>query len=207
MNELHRYDALVAKVEVAGHKVTERRRADLSCRAGCSACCLVSLSVSPVEAAAILRFLPTLPAETRDRLRLRGQSAEKGRCAMLEDDGTCAVYPARPLVCRTQGLPLRYPPGLLPAASVRARTTERGQGVTGDLCWCPLNFTLAPPAGEDVLDADRVDQMLAMVNQDFVGRSAGDRPLDPLSRTPLSTLAAQTTPTKPAAQTTPTKIE
>jgi hypothetical protein len=31
-----------------------------------------------------------------------------GRCALLGPDGGCRVYPDRPYVCRTQGLPLRW---------------------------------------------------------------------------------------------------
>ena len=41
-----------------------------------------------------------------------------------------------------------------------------------DIVWCPLNFKNAPPRGQDVLEAGRLDEMLVMVNLDHVG---GDR--------------------------------
>ena len=76
------------------------------------------------------------------------------------------IYAHRPLVCRTQGFALRYPAGFIPEAAVRARTN------TGDVTHCPLNFTHAAPASPDVLDAERVDQLLAVVNHRFA-RSHG----------------------------------
>ncbi len=250
MDLLAEYEALVAKVDALAGGITTRRREDLACRAGCSACCQVSLSVSPVEAAAVARLFATLPREARERARARALVPIEAvpvvplaeRCVMLEEDGTCAVYAARPLVCRTQGLPLRYPAGLVPAAAVRARAVARGpikeairggvpssgsiaapspclpadshsrgrvgplsqagegtvvldsgcssmKKAAGELTWCPLNFTGRAPDGEDVVDAGRVDEILAVVNRRFVAHRDGPAG-DPLSRTPLSVLAA-----------------
>ena len=39
---------------------------------------------------------------------LRSEPHPPGACAMLDADGACRVYAARPYVCRTQGLPLRW---------------------------------------------------------------------------------------------------
>lgn len=182
------YDALVAKVTAFTEPTTARRAADLQCKQGCDACCRVSLSVGPVEASAVRAGLALLDAERRARVRERGSRAlarEPGgdlepRCAMLEDDGSCAVYAQRPLICRTQGHALRYPHGLIPADSVRARAGD------GDVTWCPLNYRGAPPRPEDVLEAERVDQLLALVNR----RHAAARRTDPLARISLSALAA-----------------
>ncbi len=157
------YDALRAKVDGFAEAVAARR-GDLTCRAGCSACCQVELEVSEVEAAPIERALRALSPAARARLAERVPRA--GACVMLEPDGRCAIYPARPLVCRTQGLPLRYPAGTLPTDAAQGRVPG------GDVTWCPLNFRDGPPAPEDVLDAERVDVMLALVN-----RRASDRPL------------------------------
>ena len=154
------YRALVAKVEgfVAG--VGERRASDLACKRGCDGCCHAWLSVSAVEADAVRSGLAALPDEARARVRQRGQrelarereqtarreagdaGEDPPRCALLEDDGSCAVYAVRPLVCRTQGHALRYPPDFVPEAAVRLRTR------TGDVTWCPLNYTDAPRAAK-----------------------------------------------------------
>ena len=57
-------------------------------------------------------------------------------------------------------------------------------GAAGELTWCPLNFTGRPPAPADVLDAGRVDEVLALINRRFAARAG----LDPLARTPIRAL-------------------
>jgi Fe-S-cluster containining protein len=188
----HEYRALIAKVEAHTRPAHERRRADMACTAGCSGCCQVWLSVGPVEAAELRAGLARLTTAQRARVVERGlqehareagaNSAQQApRCAMLEPEGQCAVYAHRPLVCRTQGYALRYPPGFVPEAAVRTRTS------TGEVTHCPLNFTQAPPRAEDVLDAERVDQILAVVGQRF----ALARGQDPSQRFAISALAAE----------------
>jgi hypothetical protein len=76
---------------------------------------------------------------------------------MLGPAGRCDIYEARPLVCRTQGLPLGYPEGIVPVETVRFRARAL------DVICCPLNFTEDEPDERDVLDASRVDTMLALV--------------------------------------------
>ncbi len=78
----------------------ERHASRLNCRAGCSDCCVDDLSVFEVEA---------------DRIRSQyGAWLETavphapGACAFLDEVGRCRIYDARPYVCRTQGLPLRW---------------------------------------------------------------------------------------------------
>jgi Fe-S-cluster containining protein len=145
--------------------------------------------VSAVEAAQVDTLIATLPAELRAELARRGRHelerearGETGaRCAMLGPDGGCAVYEARPLVCRTQGHALRYLSGLIPAAAVVAKSAG------GEVTHCLLNFTNAPPAASDVLDAERVDQILALVNHRFAEAHGADSE----ARFPLSLLAAE----------------
>lgn len=169
------YLAVRAKVDAFTTATGERRAADLACRSGCSACCRVELEVSQVEAEALREALAALDAEVRSRLAERAHARSPGDpCVMLEDD-RCVVYDARPLVCRTQGHALRYPRGTLDEETVRASSEG------GDVTWCPLNYGERGPAREDVLDAERVDVLLALVN-----RRASP---DPLARTSLVALA------------------
>lgn len=176
---LAEYAALVAKVDAFTRAAFEAGRADMACRRGCSSCCEVSLTVNPVEAAALRQALERLDADERARIAARA-SAAADRCVMLEDDGSCAAYAARPLVCRTQGFALRYPPGFIPVDAVRARSSA------GEVTHCPLNFTEREPEAAHVLDAERVDQILALVNVRF----AREHGLDPEARHPLRELAA-----------------
>lgn len=170
------YRAVLARVDAFAAEVAARRAADVKCRAGCDGCCKVELSVSPVEAESVRRHLRVLPADVRARVTERARHGLRHRCVMLEGDGTCAIYAARPLVCRTQGLPLRYPRGFVPADTVAARAGD------DDVVWCPLNFTEGAPEGRDVLDAERVDLMLGLVNQRYCDAHG----IDPLSRVALA---------------------
>lgn len=153
------------------------RNADLRCGAGCEACCHVELEVSPLEAAMLLDALRALSDEA---LRaLQGHLArDDGRCVMLDDKGRCAVYQDRPLVCRSQGLPLAYPPDVVPVDAVRARAGDKV------LVWCPLNFQERPPSSADVLDAERLDEASGVLNVALAGKARA------LERTPLRDLVS-----------------
>lgn len=72
----------------------------LQCRRGCSSCCVDELTVFEVEADRIREQFPDLLAD--------GTAAPAGGCAFLDEEGGCRIYEARPYVCRTQGLPLRW---------------------------------------------------------------------------------------------------
>lgn len=164
--KLDEYAALRTKVDAFSDAVTRRRAADLRCQSGCAACCHVQLTVSAVEAAGIRAHLAALPETAREALResLRRPESDR-RCVMLHGDDTCLIYPARPLVCRSQGLPVSYPAEQVPEAS-RAGMLTDGKALTG----CPLNFTdpQRPPRSEDVLDGERVDVLLGLVNRRYV---------------------------------------
>lgn len=73
---------------------------NLQCRRGCSSCCVDDLTVFEVEADRIRDAFPDLLAS--------GRPGPAGACAFLDSDGACRIYDARPYVCRTQGLPLRW---------------------------------------------------------------------------------------------------
>jgi len=60
---------------------------------------------------------------------------------------------------RAQGHALRYPAGTLPDESIFAL----GDG--GEITWCPLNYGSEPPRSEDVLEAERIDELLARLDR------------------------------------------
>lgn len=130
----------------------------MACASGCSGCCQQSLSVFAVEMDRILAAVDVMPGPARDRLRDRataalaaGLPAEETPCVLLEED-RCTIYDARPSICRSHGAPVLLP-----------RELGDGRDV------CPLNFTspaltLAAVPATDVLDLDRVNQTLAVIN-------------------------------------------
>lgn len=72
----------------------------LVCRQGCDDCCQDNLSVFPIEAEIIRRHC--------EPLLTFAEAHPPGKCAFLDSTGSCRIYPWRPYVCRTQGLPLRW---------------------------------------------------------------------------------------------------
>jgi len=92
--------ALHEEVDRAAAALAERHRGRLHCARGCSGCCTDGLSVFEVEAE---RIRSQHAALLRD-----GTPHPPGACAFLGDAGECRIYPDRPYVCRTQGLPLRW---------------------------------------------------------------------------------------------------
>ena len=87
-------DRLAAKLE-------SRFAEHLVCGKGCYSCC-VSLSVFPVEYYAILKDLD-------DSGRLKGLYWHfEAACGLLDREGGCQIYPSRPVICRTHGLPVAF---------------------------------------------------------------------------------------------------
>ncbi len=136
-------DALDAEIA----RVREMHAATLSCGPRCASCCL-AFSVLPIEAAFLREAIAALPPASQDRL---GRSLAEGadRCPLLIDD-LCGIYAARPVICRTQGLPLAYVDEEREAIEVSA---------------CPLNFpdeyALAP---ERLLFMDGFNARLSDLN-------------------------------------------
>jgi hypothetical protein len=116
------------EVDRAAGALAERHRARLRCGRGCHACCVDGITVFEVEAEQI--------RAAHGELLASGQPRPRGACAFLGDAGECRIYPDRPYVCRTQGLPLRW---------VDDEAVERR-----DIC--PLN-----EAGEPLETLDRGD--------------------------------------------------
>ncbi|MBX2810661.1 MAG: YkgJ family cysteine cluster protein [Myxococcales bacterium] len=107
--------------------------AKLRCEPQCSSCCVDDLTVFEVEAQVLKRHY----AEMLEN----GEAAPEGQCALLDDDGLCRVYPHRPYVCRTQGLPLRWIEGAVENRDI----CELNEDVV-DLVQLPSNacFELGP---------------------------------------------------------------
>lgn len=102
----------------------------LQCRRGCHACCVDELTVTRIEALRIRRAHPELLAT--------GSPHAAGACAFLDDEGACRIYTERPLVCRSQGLPLQL------FFEDEAGEIEERRDI------CPLNLEGGPPL--DALD-------------------------------------------------------
>lgn len=156
-----RYRELCAKVDAFFARVKARHAADMQCAAGCDGCCRTRLSVTPIEAAEIADAIADLAPEARQRAAARARHDAPDRCAALDEDGRCAVYAARPLVCRSHGLPVRL-------------VSERGLPVIDA---CVLNFTGSGPAAADadcILDQTNLSLTLGAIARAHAAETGGD---------------------------------
>ena len=118
---LTRVRRLQAEVSHQSEIISQRLGSLLVCQLGCHDCCVDDLAVFPVEAEIIRQHCG--PLLTFD------QPHPKGKCAFLNADGACRIYPWRPYVCRTQGLPLQWLDEDESGAEIELRDI------------CPLNLT------------------------------------------------------------------
>ena len=178
------YREWIAQVDRMAAELSARYASHLVCRAGCSGCCGHHLSVFPVEGEAIREAVAALPAEVRARVRAQARAVEEREargqeagCPMLIED-RCAIYDARPVICRTQGLPLLL--GI-----------EEGEA---DVDFCPLNFT-APDAAEaleveHLVPLEKLNLQLAVVNLAWCREQGIDPAAEPV-RIRMSELAQE----------------
>lgn len=125
----------------------------MQCKNGCSQCCYVSLSVFNVEAQLIKDWFTALKESEKEVLREKwltpAQVKEnffgepKESCPFLVNE-SCSIYEVRPIICRTQGLPLKF-------------VLEEEVAVDA----CPLNFEDAELELGDCLDLDKLNLILS----------------------------------------------
>jgi len=137
--------------------VIQRHLPRMACAPGCASCCGRMPSVFPVEAwiiAELMREEPEALDHVVEALLPHRNAQEVKPCVMLSAQGRCRIYDARPIICRSHGAPIRVP----------------GRTIQGfDVC--PLNFSepgqRALVAPEDILDVERLNEILAVVDNLF----------------------------------------
>jgi hypothetical protein len=135
------YDTLCHYCDEVFETTSAALKAHMQCGKGCASCCILE-TVNPLEAYMLERFLEEHPIPAF-------QNSED-TCVFLQEN-LCSIYPVRPIICRTHGLPLLYP--------------ERG-----DIEVCPLNFTdfdLGTLESTSFLDAERLTDNLMRLNLAF----------------------------------------
>jgi Fe-S-cluster containining protein len=168
------YEALRARVTRESAELFERYAAHLQCRRGCYYCC-DDIAVLPIEFEALRRAVSGTgisssagsggPPET-----------DRRRCGFLGPEGECTVYAARPVICRTHGLPLAYR---------LYEYDEHGRAVSGSAymdSWCDLNFTglgdesaAAYFDGHGRINQARLNETLEELNRRFLASPDGVR--------------------------------
>lgn len=145
---LQAYAQLRTKVDDFFRGVLERYPGAVRCQRGCDDCCHRDLELFPFEVEALVAGARDLDAERLAGVLERADRASRdpeAPCPILED-GACALYPHRPVLCRTHGLALLVPE-------------------TGSVSICPHNFQgLARIEGPFVLDLGPLNQILASIH-------------------------------------------
>jgi len=131
---------LTAKIDGFFARVEARHGDDMQCQTGCSDCCHVRLSITAVEADAIRLHLASHPALVVNE--------DPARCAALDSRGRCQIYEARPVVCRSHGVPIRL--------------RERSLPVVRN---CFRNFTHSEPQPDCVLDQETLSTLVLAVDR------------------------------------------
>ncbi len=160
------YRQLLAKLDQKFTEIQQRNLSKMKCGQGCHSCCVPNLTTFEIERENLNELIQSIPGLEKKLRDLEARDPFLGkRCRFLESDGNCAVYEARPLVCRSHGAPL---------------FSKRDDGASlRDVC--PLNFedikNLSDLASDDFINLDLLNTLLAAINKE----------LDPSgARTPLS---------------------
>ena len=151
---LNNYRQLVARIDALCNGIAEALGEQITCSEGCSACC-TTITLFPVEAAALATALDALSEEEAEEIRRHvAEHAEGERCPLLHHD-RCLLYGARPIICRTHGLPIIY-----------------GAGQERRIDYCPRNLTDSESLpGSVIIDLDNLNSLLVAVNSLFLSQS------------------------------------
>ncbi len=154
MQSLFSYNALVQRVDEFVERTFRKYASYISCRMGCSLCCECSFGVFPVEAWAVRVWLREKDEREREQILEQLGPPSSERCPALVEK-KCVIYPVRPILCRTQGLPVLKP-------------KERG---AFELSFCKENFRASGSPikleGQFILNLENLNAALATVNEWF----------------------------------------
>lgn len=149
-SHLANYYALCDRVAAFSRQVTTAFADCMVCRPGCDSCCR-HLALFPVEAYALVVALAALPLAVQEVIRTRAVTATTVDCPLLVDSH-CLLYEARPLICRTHGLPLLI--------------VAEGNKI---IDFCPKNYNgIINFPGSAVLDLEQLNTVLTAVNAMFI---------------------------------------
>jgi Fe-S-cluster containining protein len=149
MKAIHLYRKLRQQTDQLTAGLEKIHTGRMVCRKGCCHCC-TNLTVFPVEFFSIA-----------EEMKLAGWSKltfDAARvCGYLDEHGACEIYPYRPMICRTQGLPLAF-----------YDDETQGYSVT----FCPQNFTKDADTlefnAENTLKLDMMNDKLFEIHLQFL---------------------------------------
>lgn len=164
------YAELRRRVDEKFAEVAAAHAGAMKCASGCHKCCAPGLTVSALEAAVLRDFLRARPELAAAALVNERANPHRGkRCSFLSAGGECLIYEARPLVCRSHGIPLQY-------ADPEGGNESKLRDV------CDLNFVgvdLAELNPGHILNLETVNLLLSLLNQRAFGKKTERVALQP----------------------------
>ncbi len=146
------YRKLRLKIDEEVKRLEELHGADITCHSGCTACC-VNLTVFPVEFFAMLEDLKEAPPLNNNLI-----FDESIPCGFLNEIGICRIYPFRPIICRTHGLPILF-------------LNESQEAPAWEVSFCEFNFRNKSGiefTDEMLLDIETINAELNHINDRFI---------------------------------------
>jgi Fe-S-cluster containining protein len=152
---IQQYQNLRRQTDGLAAELEKHHAGRMVCRKGCCQCC-TNLTVFPVE------FFSIVEEMKQAGITKLAFDAAKA-CGYLDDKGECFIYPYRPIICRTQGLPLAF-----------YDESQEGYSVT----FCPKNFADADPDEPDfgpnnTLNLDKLNDELFEIHLQFLQERQG----------------------------------
>lgn len=118
---LNDLDTLFVAIDQAFAAVCQAHPEAITCGKGCADCCQAVFDVSLVEAVNLQAHVQRLDPAVREEIGVAAQEARQAwerimdagldpavariRCPLLDGQGLCLCYEARPVNCRTYGIP------------------------------------------------------------------------------------------------------
>jgi len=157
-NSLDRYLELLAKVDSFTERVLGAYRGHIACGPGCHECCGNTFTVFAVEAYHLRFGFDTLLPDLKEKIAGRCRSHRQDQPCPLLEDGLCALYAFRPIICRTHGYPFT-------SSHIRV-------GKHRVTSFCEWNFNGMPDlsalSSEHILNLDLLNSALAAINHLFI---------------------------------------
>ena len=170
---MREYLNLQEKVDAEFERLSTKHQSEINCSSGCHDCCAPELSVTRVEADQIKRFLLNDPALVVSLKQLATQDPHRGtRCTLLNEEGLCSIYEARPVVCRSHGAP------------VLVQIDEKREGIDA----CPKNFQSGMNMLEvgDWINIETLNTMTALIDWRYALDEGREKPDPEIDRVPLT---------------------
>lgn len=149
-NDFSGYIDLRKKIDTDSKKLESEHSEHLECKIGCDLCCM-DYRIFPIEFYSVLDEIKQNKIEPN---KVNLENAQDNSCIFLKNH-KCIIYSARPIICRTHGLPLLF-------------TNDNSEW---ELSACELNFTDFD-FGEFTFDntflQDKFNSKLFLLNKKFI---------------------------------------